>query len=319
MAVEIAGAGHIGVALEVTRGTYVAPAKFVPFTAESLMQPRTDPWRTPIIGKNVVMGKVQGRRHVEGTITMELLPEVFVYFLAASRYGDNIQKTGAGPYTYTAKNGTAAKLDDTLRSMSISMKRGGIGFAFVGCQAGGFRFFAEDGVPYVEASIVGLEQTEDYAAPGSPTVPTEQPFNSTETTVDIAGSTRADLDSLEINLNDNPEPRFNMSGQEGADFVKWGEHVADASFEVDFESKADYAIWEARTTQELILACNKSASQQVTVELFGAIYDSYEVSGAGGLGDLIRASASLRAVYAGGADDGADSIEVITAENLTLA
>jgi hypothetical protein len=319
MTIEIAGAGHIGLALEATYGTYVAPTKYVPFTAESLVQPRTDPWRSPIIGQNMTMGKVKGRKHVEGAITMELLPEVFVYFLIASRWGDNIQKSGVGPYVYTATNGKAARLDtQTLRSLSLSVKRGGLGFAYVGCQVGGLRFFFEDGIPYVEAEVRGVQQTENYASPGTPTVPAETPFAADECTVSIAASARTDLDSLEINFNDNPEVRQNLSGQEASDYVKWGEHVGEASFESDFTSKADYAIWEARTVQELILDCNKSANQIVNVELHGGLYDAYEVSGAGALGDLIRASASIRSVYNVAASAGA-TITVTTTENVTLA
>ena len=319
MTIEIAGAGHIGVALEATYGTYVAPAAYVPFIAEDLTMPRTDPWRSPIIGKNVTLGKVQGRRHIEGSITMELLPEIFAYFLVASRYGDNVQKTGTGPWVYTASNGGAARLDGTAnRSLSLSMKRGGVGFAFVGCQVGRFRFFATHGVPYVECTVFGSDETNDYASPGTPSVPTEVPFNSTEVTVDIAAAQRTDINSLEIVLDDNPEPRFNMSGQEGADYIKWGEHICEAQFEADFVSKADYDIWEARTVQELILDCNKSANQRVQVELHGALYDTYEVSGAGGLGDLITASGAMRGAYTAG-DDAADEIIVTTnVSDLTL-
>ena len=240
-------------------------------------------------------GKIGGRSGVSGTITMEALPHAMVHFLAASRFGSSIVESGTGPYVYTASDGSDAHLKSTLRSLTIGVDRAGIGFAYLGCQATGMRLFFEDGIPVVEYTIFGLAETNDYT-PGVITDPTELPFAADEVSVDVAASTRTDIDSLEMNIDDSGSLRYNLSGQAAADYVLFGEHMGDASFEVDFESKADYAIWKARTVQELIVEFNKSVNQIVNVEFHGALYDDFEVD-LTALGDQVRASTSLRSAY----------------------
>ncbi len=312
---DVGGGGHLKVSLEAVRGDYTAVTVTVPIESESLQEVRSDPWRSPLLGRAVTTGKVGGRAGVEGTIVMEALPTSMVYFLAASRWGNNIVEGGAGPWTYTAYDNPAAHVKATLRSLSIGVDRAGIGFTYLGCQVTRTRFFFDDGIPKVEYSILGLEETNDYT-PSSPTDPTEVPFGADETTVKVAGPTRVDLDSLEITLDDNGELKYNLSGQEAADYVKYGEFIGDASFEIDFESKADYALWKARTVQELIMNCTLDADQILDVEIHGGIYDTFEV-GLTGLGDQVRASAGLRAVYTAG-DTAAATIVLTVVAQVTI-
>lgn len=313
--VDVAGGGHVAVALETSNGTYVGPAHFLPVTSESLSEKRNDPSRATLLGRAVTTGKVKGRAHVLGDITMEALPQSMVYFLAASRFGGTIAKTGAGPWVYTATDSQLVHLKTTLRSLTIVIERSGIGFAYVGCQVASMKIFFEDGIPMVTYSIVGREETDSYS-PGSVTDPTEVPFSADEISVKIATSSRVDIDSLEIDIDDNGEPRFNISGAEAADYVKWGEHDARASFEIDFESKADYSIWVALTTQELLLEITKGANQIISVELHAALYDSFEV-GLSGMGDQVRASVELEAAYSS-ADTAATKIVLTSAVQITI-
>lgn len=291
--VDVAGGGHIGIGIETTHGTLVAPAVFAAVTAESLDEKRNDPIRKPILGQAVTLGKVSGRSYVEGDITMEALPLIMVYFLAASRWA--ITKTGAGPYTYTASDGKDAHVKANSRSLTISVERAGIGFAYLGCQVSAMKLFVEDGIPMVTYSMIGREETNGYT-PGSVTMPGETPFAADEIALTVAAAARTDIDSLEIDLNDNGEPKFNLSGKAGADYVKFGEFNGSASFEIDFESKADYAIWEALTVQKLKAVWTKSANQIIDIELHGALYDSFEV-GLASMGDQVRASAEMIAAY----------------------
>lgn len=315
--VDVAGGGHIGLALETTHGTYAAPTKYATIKSESLAEVRTDPWRVPIIGRAVTSGKIGGRESVAGSLTMELIPEIFAYFLIASRFGANVAKTGgADPFTYTASDDAAVHVKDNKRSLTLVGDRAGVGFAYLGCQATSFRFYHEDGSPMVEIGILGREQVESYT-PGSPTLPTTTPFNADEVSVDIAASTRADLASVEISVDDAGEVKYNIDGNTAASYIKFGEHVCEASFDMDFESKADYALWVARTTQELIYTADKaSEDESVVIELHGAIYDTYEVN-LSGIGDQVMANATLRGVYAAG-DSAAITIAVETAEDITL-
>ncbi len=314
--VDVAGGGYLGYALEITHGSYQAPTNYATITSETLREVRDDPWRKPIIGKAVTLGKAEGKSHVEGSITMELLAETFVYFLIASRWGNNIVKGGAGPWTYTANDDAAVKVIANYRSLSIIVNRGGIGFAYLGCQSNSFRFFLEDGIPMVEVGILGREQSEDYT-PGAAVVPTETPFAANDAVLKIAGTTRTDIYSLELTFDDNGEAVNKVTVSEGAEYIKFGEHVGEASFEVDFEAKTDYAIWVARTVKELTYVATKAANQIVDIELHGGLYDTFEVD-LSGIGDQVKAAAVLRSAYASG-DTASAEIVVTTAASITLS
>ncbi len=296
--VDVAGGGHVGFALEAVNGTYQAPVKYGAVLSESLQEVRTDSFRAPILGRAVATGKTPGRQHIAGDITMEALPEVMAYFLVASRWGENVAKTGIGPFVYTAMNDSIVHLKTNLRSLSIVVDRAGIGFAYLGCQVVQTTLnFGDGGVPMVTYSIVGQRQSEDYT-PAPPTDTTELPFSVDECTLKIATIARGDVDaeSTEFVLNDNGEPKFNLTGQDRADYIKFGEFIGECSYEVDFENKADYAIWVARTAQELILNCTKGVNQILDLEFHGAMYDTFEVA-LTSLGDQVRGSAALRAIH----------------------
>jgi len=313
---DVAGGGHIGFLLESTHGTYIAPTQFAPVESESLQEVRSDPKRVPILGQAVTQGKVKGREHVAGDITMELLPEVHVYFMIASRWGNNLAKSGVGPYVYTLNDDAAAHVKTNYRSLTIVADRGGIGFAYLGCQVTSHRIFFEDGIPKVTYSIIGRGQSEDYT-PGAVTAPTEVPFGADEVAVTVAAGARTDLDSLEFSFDDNGEPQFNLDGNEAASYVKFGEFVGEASYEIDFEDKSDYAIWVARTTQEVKCTLTKSANQIVVVEIHGGLYNAFEV-GLAGLGDQVRAAATVEAAYVSGDTAAAEQV-ITTDENVTIA
>lgn len=316
--VDVAGGGHVGLALETTHGTYLAPTKFAAVYSESLQEIRTDEYRVPLIGRAVASGKTPGRHHVEGEITMEALPEVMAYFLIASRFGQTVIKSGAGPFVYTATNNSVVHLKANKKSLTLVVDRAGIGFAYLGCQVVKTVInFSDGGVPMVTYTIIGRKQTNDYT-PGVVVIPTELPFSVSEVNLDVAGAPRGDVDaeSAEFTIDDNGEARFNLTGVDAADYVRFGEHVAEASFEIDFESKADYNIWVARTAQEVILDCVKGANQAFNVEYHGAMYDTFEV-GLSGIGDQVRATATIRAVHNVVAGF-ATTVAITTNESITL-
>lgn len=293
--VDVAGGGHVGFALEATNGTYQAPTKWAPIESESLTETRTDPWRNLILGRAVTSGKARGRESAVGTIKMELTPEMAIYFALTSRWSTSAQKTGVGPFVYTFNDVADVHVKANNRSLTIVVDRAGVGFAYVGCQVGSSRFFMEEGIPKVEYNIIGREQTEDYT-PGAITDPTESPFGASDSTVAIAAGGRVDIDSIEFSFDDAGEAKFNIDGNEGASYIKFGEFVGEASYEVDFEDKADYAIWVARTTQEIIWTMNAGANQIAAIEMTGGIYDQFEVA-LGSIGDQVKASATLRAIH----------------------
>ncbi len=311
MTIDVAGGGHVGLDLESTHGTFIAPAVFANVISETMHEVRADPMRKPIVGQAVTLGKAQGREHVEGEIIMEATPLVMAYFLAASRW--TITKTGAGPFLFSATDTALAHVKGNDRSLTLAIERAGVGFAYLGCQVSSFRLFVEDGIPMVAYNIIGREQTEDYT-PGAVTIQTEVPFGADDIAVTLATIARVDIDSLEINLNDNGEARFNLSGNERADYVKFGEFEGSATFEVDFESKADYALWVARTVQELKAVWTIDANSIIDVELHGALYDTFEVP-LSAIGDQVRATATMVAAYLLG-DTAAATIELTSATDI---
>ncbi len=309
---DVAGGGTLQIAFEATHGTYTAPTLTVPIESETLAEMRNDPVRSPILGRAVRQGKVKGREHVEGEIVMEALPTAMTYFLACSRWGNNIVKSGAGPFVYTATDDAAAHVKANDKSLTIAVDRAGIGFAYLGCQVVTQRFFFEDGIFKVAYQVIGREQTEDYT-PAAGTDPVETPFAADEVAITIAASARVDLDSFELEFDDSGEARFNLDGNEAASYIKFGEFTGKATFEVDFESKADYAIWVARTIQEVKLVMTKT--DIVDIEMHGGLYDSFEV-GLAGIGDQVRASAEIGAAYFA-TDTAAATIELTHAVDIT--
>lgn len=316
--VDVAGGGHVGVGLETTHGTYIAPAKFAPVYSESLQEVRTDSFRVPLVGRAVASGKTPGRHHVEGEITMEALPELMAYFLVASRWGANVTKSAGPPYTYEATNASVVHLKVAKRSLTLVVDRAGIGFAYVGCQVvKTVLSFSDGGVPMVTYTILGRQQVESYT-PGAVTIPTELPFSVSEVVLNVAGVPRGDVDaeSAEMTLDDNGEARFNLTGFDRADYIKFGEFIGEASFEIDFESKADYAIWVARTSQAVELVCTKGANQIFSLEFHGSMYDTFEV-GLDGIGEQVRGAAKLRAIHNVAAGFAA-TMQITTNQSITL-
>lgn len=316
--VDVAGGGHVGVGLETTHGTYIAPAKFAPVYSESLQEVRTDSFRVPLVGRAVASGKTPGRHHVEGELTMEALPELMAYFLVASRWGANVTKSAGPPYTYEATNASVVHLKAAKRSLTLVVDRAGIGFAYVGCQVvKTVLSFADGGVPMVTYTILGRQQVESYT-PGAVTLPTELPFSVSEVVLNVAGVPRGDVDaeSAEMTLDDNGEARFNLTGFDRADYIKFGEFIGEAAFEIDFESKADYAIWVARTSQAVELVCTKGANQIFSLEFHGAMYDTFEV-GLDGIGEQVRGAAKLRAIHNVAAGFAA-TMQITTNQSITL-
>src|SRR5690554_5274947 len=125
----IGAGGLMGIALEATAGTYVAPTKYVPFTSESLHIVEDTQWRRPIRESADVIGAVPGNEHGEGDIEMEALEDIIPYFLYCGR--TSIVKGGTTPnFTYTVTPTAAAVPTAT---MSITIKRSDQIFGYTGC------------------------------------------------------------------------------------------------------------------------------------------------------------------------------------------
>src|SRR5215831_9081904 len=130
MAFGVGAAGIMGVAFEATPGTYTAPVKYIPFRNENLTWKQDTIWRRAVAGIADPLGAVPGNASFDGDIEVEALHDVVPYFLYASRC--SIVKSGAGPWVYTATP-TAQAQGTVGRTMSITIVRSGIVFAYVNC------------------------------------------------------------------------------------------------------------------------------------------------------------------------------------------
>src|SRR6185503_8360755 len=155
MAVGIGGGGFMGVALETTPNTYVAPSKFVPIRGESLKHVQDTQWRRPIRQSVDNLGPIAGNVRVEGEVQPEATHDVVAYFLAASRA--TCVQTGAGPYVYTFTPNALAT-PPTGRTLSITVVRNGAVFGYVGCIVTGYTFSEDNGQLTMSCTILGSDE-----------------------------------------------------------------------------------------------------------------------------------------------------------------
>jgi hypothetical protein len=279
------GAGNIlGIAHETVSGTYVAPTKFMPFNSEDLKHVQSTVWRRPIRNSASLVGGVAGNSHVEGSITMELLPDVFPYFLYSSR--TSVVKTGTGPYIYTV---TPVPLATPPRTMSISVKRNGEVFGYAGCVMGSFTItLGADGILMITIQIMGL--TEATQAALTAVWPTSVPFGAGMYKLEIPTASQIfDADMFEFDQQDNPTPNFRIKDTNaGPSFIAFGESAGSIKVERDFSSRTDYDTFKSLTAQSLKFVATNGA-EVVSLTCPVSIKDTYDI-GSPSQGDLLRAS-----------------------------
>src|SRR5437764_14568064 len=108
MTVGLGGGGYVGIALETTMGTYVAPSLYVPILSEGLVYTTTN-YFSPQIKKTTMQADAKlGYYHAEGPIEVEVDCQYLPYFMHATRA--TVVKTGTGPYVYkyTPSNGASS-------------------------------------------------------------------------------------------------------------------------------------------------------------------------------------------------------------------
>jgi Phage tail tube protein len=291
MPVGIGASGILGLAVEVTPGTYVAPTKYVPINSESITIQQDTVWRRPIRQSADIVGAVPGNFHPEGDIQMESLEDVVVYFLYAFR--TLVVKTGTTPnFTYTITPTAAAIPNKTL---SLTVVRNGIVFGYTGMVTSSFTFGVEDGLLTFNVTVLGRDEASQSLP--SPTWPTTTPFGAGTYTIEIPTSTPVlDTDTFEFTCEANPTAQFRLKNTgRGAQFINYGENNSTCTVERDFESRADYDLFKAVTAQSITLLASKGANNSISMLAPVAIKDTYEV-GLSGQGDLVRASVAYQNV-----------------------
>jgi hypothetical protein len=292
MTVGIGAGGFIGVAHEVTPGTYVAPSKYFPITSENLQFVQDTQWRRVLrqVADNV--GPIQGNVHVEGDIELECLTDALPWLLRASR--QTVVKTGAGPYTYTFTPSHAALPPD--KTLSITVVRAGVVHGFVGCSVASFAFSVDNGVATFKCHVVGMDEATQTLP--SATFSTLTPGGAGQYSIQIpTASAVNDVDTFNFEVNDNLEPQFRLRALRTPAFMKFGERTATLSIERDFDTRAELDAFKALTSTSVTVQVDKGASDRVTIKVAGGVRESYVISALSGQGDLIRATIGWQGVY----------------------
>lgn len=287
---DIGASGILGVAIEVTSGTYLAPVKFVPFNSESIKYNINAVERRPVRATAGLVGLIPGNSTVEGDIEFDFTADVFAHFMYASRM--TVVKSGAGPYIYT---GTPSANAVPVKTLSISIKRGTEVFGYVGCVVTGFTIaIGDDGKMTCTVSILG--RTEASAAALTAVWPTAPVFQSGMYSLQIPTATQVfDADTFEFSVEDNGSANGRIKSTVGAAFVSFGESNASIKTARDFATRADYDTYKAGTAQSITLLATADASNILSILAPVSVKNSYEVN-IGGQGDLVRASIEYNCV-----------------------
>jgi hypothetical protein len=312
MAVGIGAAGFVGIALEATPGTYVAPEKYFPIRSESLSWTQNTLMRRVIRGTVDPIGAIQGNGNVEGNLDMELLDDVLPYLLLVAR-GD-LEKTGTAPnfvYNFVANHAATP-----AQTASITVVRNGEVFGYVGCVVASMQIGTDDGVATMTVGILGTNE-ESEALPVPTYNPADQPFGSGEWVIEIPTTVQVfDTDNLTLSIEDNGEVQHRLKNTLGAQFISYGERSVQASVDRDFESRAEYDAFKTVTSSGLAVKVTKDANRGIDFIIPATIKESYDLS-LSGPGDLIRASISYQGIH--DATTGASyEIEVRTQEDVTM-
>jgi len=275
----------MGVAFEVTPGTYVAPAKYIPILNENLKVNEDTQIRRPIRESADAIGAVAGNENPDGDVNMEALEDCVLYFLHAARA--TVVKSGATNFTYTYTPSSAALPPN--KTLSCTVKRSGQIFGYVGCTVGQFRFTVNNGVLGFGVTIVARNEASQSSP--SATWPTTAPFGAGMYSIEIPTATPVtDVDTFEWTCNDNAVPEFRLkSTSRGADFVHFGERELGITLGRDFQTRADYDLFKSVTAQSITLTATKGANNSISLVTPSTIKKTYEV-GLSGQGDLLRAA-----------------------------
>ncbi len=295
MAAGIGAAGILGVAREVTAGTYVAPEKFIPIRSESMTFNQETVFTRPIREVADIVNAVPGNVAVEGDIEFEVAHDFLPHFMHGMR-GVVVKSGAASDFVYTFEPDAVAQRTATLTTLSITIERNGIVFAYTNCVINTFNMTVDNGILVVTLGVMASEETVQSA----PTAvwPTTVPFGAGQYDIQIPTAAQVfDVDSFDFSVDDGGEHAYRLRDTgRGAQFTKFGERTTELTIEQDFDSRTDYDAFKALTAQEITIDAQTSATRYVNLVIYSAIKDTYEV-GLDGQGDLVRASITYQGIY----------------------
>lgn len=295
MPVGIGGGGFLGIAFEVTSGTYVAPTKFFPVTNEGLNRSDNPIWRRDIRQNVDAYALVGGNIGVAGDIDFVATEDVIPYFLNISR--STIVKSGAVNFVYTCTPNSNAQ---PAKTASITVVKNGAVFGYVGCIVSSFNLRTEDAMLMMRCSILGTDEaTQSLPSPTWTATVNQDAYGAGKYDFKIpsGGAALLTVDGFEFSVEDNGalEYRLKSTGR-GAQFARYGARDAMLTYDADFIDKTDYDAYKALTAQTVSILATKGTNNNVEITIPKGFREEYAVA-LGGQGDLIRAHCVIRATY----------------------
>lgn len=289
MTVGIGAAGIVGVAVEAVAGTYQAPVFYLPVRGESINFSNEVQYTRPIMGVADAVHAIEGAQSVEGDLDFEVLPDAIVYLMRGARATE--VKAGVGPFSYTYTPTAAATPANTL---SVTVVRNDVVFGYFGCAVAGMEFSVDSGVFTCSASILG--RGEDTQTAPTPAWPTMEPAGADTYTITLAAAALTSVDNFSWSFDDSAEAVYRLGVAQAAAFVKYGERSVEASLDMDFEDKTEFANFKAVTAQRLQFDVDWDANNYVHLDTKLATMSTNEIN-LSSQGDLVRGSISYTGKY----------------------
>jgi hypothetical protein len=314
MAIDIGGSGFMGLGFEATVGVYIPPTKFFPILGETMQFQPNNTFRRPIRQTVDQLGMVPGNISTGGTITMEALDDVIVYWLYAMRMG--IVKTGAtAPYTYTC---TPTQGLVPNRTLSLTIVRAGTAFGFTGCVVSKMTLSVQNGLLQADMDIVGTNEN-SVALPTS-TYLNSAPFGPGQWNIQIPTPTQIfDMDTFSFSIDEKAAAQYRLKNTganqgRGAQFVAYAERTIQMTASRDFVDRTDYQAFQNNIPQSISIQAVASANSSITFTIPVAYKSTYDVP-LGQQGNLIRGNLTYDTVIDGTGK--ACQLVVVTNESIT--
>lgn len=315
MGIGVSGGGFVGLAFESTPGTYVAPTRYHPVLSEALeWQPGTI-FRRPIRQSVDQIGAVPGNVGSTGTLSMEALDDILVYYLYAMRMG--IVKTGSSPnFTYTATP-TSTNAFPT-RTLSLTVIRNSQVFGYVGCVVSKMTLAIQNDLLQCDCDI--LFQNEAVQSLPAPTWVTETPYGPGTWSVQIPTATQIfDLDTFSLSIDEAGASAYRLKNTgpnqgRGAQFISMGERTIQMTASRDFIDRTDYNAFQAVTPQNLTIQCAHGGNNSIAFNIPNAFKSAMQTP-LSAQGDIIRSSLTYDSTIDGSGN--AIYLTIQTQENIT--
>lgn len=294
MAVDIGACGSMGLALETTPGTYVAPTIFFPIQSENLQYNLDLRQRRGIRQVADLLGTIPGNATISGTINMEFFDDVASYFLRAAR--TNKVTTGTTNFEHVFTPAHCAGLGTGGKTLSLTVVRSGTVEAYVGCMVGSFQFNTDEGVLMMSVDVLGLDEATQ--ADPTETYPTTQiPYG--PGTYDLetpTGTDVADIDAFTFRVEDGLVGEHRLRAARGPAFLRYGERTTSLQVTRDFANRTDYDAFKAGTASSVSMKAARGADNSLEIVMPVAYKETYEF-GLASQGDLVRASINYFGTY----------------------